>query len=444
MSELSALNSALIPWKQAIADAPQILVGLSGGIDSVLLLELLSQQIDSKRIQAVHINHGLSDNADQWQQFTQNYCRQLGVEFYAEKIQLVVTGEGIEAAAREARYAVFEKRLKQNGLLFLAHHADDQVETVFYRLLRGSGSKGLAGIPETRPLGMGQLIRPLLAYSKQAIQREAVERDLNWIEDESNLDDRFDRNYIRNQVIPVIAKRWPDYPQTIMHSAGLSDQANQLSKDLALEDLASLDELNERAGWSISIEALTNLSTLRQRNFLRYWSEIQHLSAPSSKIINEILSSVVGARQDASPEIVWQSQCWARFQNRLYLLNHSNQQVPQDFPISWNMQNCLLLADGSQISAESSKDKGLLVAVESLEVRYRQGGERCKPEGRGHSNSLKKLLLEYQLPPWLRDRVPLFYVNRELVAVGDLWVCEGWVAEPNQSGVKIKWHVDSL
>jgi tRNA(Ile)-lysidine synthase len=444
MSELSALNSALIPWKQAIADAPQILVGLSGGIDSVLLLELLSQQIDSKRIQAVHINHGLSDNADQWQQFTQNYCRQLGVEFYAEKIQLVVTGEGIEAAAREARYAVFEKRLKQNGLLFLAHHADDQVETVFYRLLRGSGSKGLAGIPESRPLGMGQLIRPLLAYSKQAIQREAVERDLNWIEDESNLDDRFDRNYIRNQVIPVIAKRWPDYPQTIMHSAGLSDQANQLSKDLALEDLASLDELNERAGWSISIEALTNLSTLRQRNFLRYWSEIQHLSAPSSKIINEILSSVVGARQDASPEIVWQSQCWARFQNRLYLLNHSNQQVPQDFPISWNMQNCLLLADGSQISAESSKDKGLLVAVESLEVRYRQGGERCKPEGRGHSNSLKKLLLEYQLPPWLRDRVPLFYVNRELVAVGDLWICEGWVAEPNQSGVKIKWHVDSL
>ncbi len=444
MSELSALNSALIPWKQAIADAPQILVGLSGGIDSVLLLELLSQQIDSKRIQAVHINHGLSDNADQWQQFTQNYCRQLGVEFYAEKIQLVVTGEGIEAAAREARYAVFEKRLKQNGLLFLAHHADDQVETVFYRLLRGSGSKGLAGIPESRPLGMGQLIRPLLAYSKQAIQREAVERDLNWIEDESNLDDRFDRNYIRNQVIPVIAKRWPDYPQTIMHSAGLSDQANQLSKDLALEDLANLDELNERAGWSISIEALTNLSTLRQRNFLRYWSEIQDLSAPSSKIINEILSSVVGARQDASPEIVWQSQCWARFQNRLYLLNHSNQQVPQDFPISWNMQNCLLLADGSQISAESSKDKGLLVAVESLEVRYRQGGERCKPEGRGHSNSLKKLLLEYQLPPWLRDRVPLFYVNRELVAVGDLWICEGWVAEPNQSGVKIKWHVDSL
>ena len=145
MSELSALNSALIPWKQAISTAPQILVGLSGGVDSVLLLKLLSEQIDSRLIEAVHINHGISDNADQWQQFAEDYCRQLGVDFYAEKVQLVVSGEGIEAAAREARYAVFEKRLKKDGLLFLAHHADDQVETVIYRLLRGSGSKGLAG-----------------------------------------------------------------------------------------------------------------------------------------------------------------------------------------------------------------------------------------------------------------------------------------------------------
>lgn len=444
MAESSALNSALIPWKQAISGAPQILVGLSGGMDSILLLELLNEQIESKRIQAVHINHGLSDNADQWQQFTQDYCSQLGVDYYAEKVQLVVTGEGIEAAAREARYAVFEKRLIKNGLLFLAHHADDQVETVLYRLLRGSGSKGLAGMPESRSLGLGKLIRPLLAYSKQAVQREAVDRGLKWIEDESNLDDRFDRNYIRNQLIPVVAKRWPDYSQAIMHSAGLSDQADQLSKDLALADLAGLEPLKVTAGWSISIDGLTDLSVLRQKNLLRYWSEAHNLPAPSSKIINEILSSVVGARQDASPEIVWQSQCWARFQNRLYLLNHSNQQILQDCSISWNMQNCQLLADGSQLSAQLSKGKGLVIAEDSLEIRYRQGGERCKPEGRGHSSSLKKLLLEYQLPPWLRDRVPLFYANNQLVAVGDLWVCEGFSAKPNQSGVEIKWQLDSL
>lgn len=444
MSESSALNSALIPWKQAIANAPQILVGLSGGMDSILLLTLLSEQVDCKLIQAVHINHGLSDNADQWQQFTQDYCRQLGVDYYAEKIQLVVTGEGIEAAAREARYAVFEKRLKNKGLLFLAHHADDQVETVLYRLLRGSGVKGLAGMPESRPLGAGQLIRPLLAYSKETIQREAVDRDLKWIEDESNLDDRFDRNYIRNHIIPVVAKRWPDYPQRVMNSAGLCDQADKLSKDLALEDLTGLDGLKERAGWSISIDDLAKLSVLRQKNLLRYWSEINNLTAPSSKIINEILSSVVSARQDACPEIVWQSQCWARFQNRLYLLIHSHRKIQQESSISWNMQDKLLLTDGSQVTAKLSKGKGLVASADSVEVRYRQGGERCKPEGRAHSSSLKKLLLEYQLPPWLRDRVPLFYMQNELVAVGDLWVCEGWRAEPDETGIELKWQLDCL
>lgn len=444
MSKSSALNSALIPWKQAIADAPQILVGLSGGMDSIFLLTLLTEQVDCKLIQAVHINHGLSDNADQWQQFAQDYCHQLGVDFYAEKIQLVATGEGIEAAARKARYGVFARRLKNKGLLFLAHHADDQVETVLYRLLRGSGVKGLAGMPESRPLGAGQLIRPLLAYSKETIQREAVDRDLKWIEDESNLDDRFDRNYIRNHIVPVVAKRWPDYPQRVMNSAGLCDQAEKLSKDLALEDLTDLDGLKERAGWSISIDSLAELSVLRQKNLLRYWSEINNLTAPSSKIINEILSSVVSARQDASPEIVWQSQCWARFQNRLYLLIHSHRQIQQDSSISWDMQDELLLADGSQLTVKLSKGKGLVVSTDSIEVRYRQGGERCKPEGRAHSSSLKKMLLEYQLPPWLRDRVPLFYIQNELVAVGDLWVCEGWRAKPDETGIELNWQLDCL
>jgi tRNA(Ile)-lysidine synthase len=444
MTELSALNSALIPWKQAITTAPQIMLGLSGGMDSIVLLKLLSEQVDTKLIQAVHVNHGLSESADQWQQFVEDYCRQLGVDFYAEKVQLVVSGEGLEAAARDARYAVFERRLKKDGLLFLAHHADDQVETVIYRLLRGSGSKGLAGMPESRPLGLGQLIRPLLAYSKNAICREANIRGLKWIEDESNLDDQFDRNYIRNQVIPVIAERWPEYPQAIMQSAGHNDQANQLSKDLALEDLARLGLLEERAGWSISIDGLFKLSVLRQKNVLRHWSEIKNLPAPGGKIINEILSSVVAARQDASPEVIWHRQCWARFQNRLYLLRCQNKNIQQDQSMHWDMQHPLMLADKSRLDAQRAKGSGLVAGAKSIEIRYRQGGERCKPQGRGRSSSLKKLLLEYQLPPWLRDRVPLLYVQDQLVAVGDLWVCEGWAAKPEESGMEIQWQVDSV
>ncbi|MGB2115314.1 MAG: tRNA lysidine(34) synthetase TilS [Porticoccaceae bacterium] len=444
MSKSSALNSALIPWKQAIANSPQILVGVSGGMDSMLLLTLLNEYVESKRILAVHINHGLSDNSDHWQQFVENYCQQIGVNFYTEKIQLVVSGEGIEAAARNARYAVFEKLLKQDELLFLAHHADDQVETVVYRLLRGSGSKGLSGMPESRFLGAGQLIRPFLDYSKQALQQEAVDRKLTWIEDESNLDNRFDRNYIRNKLVPLIAQRWPEYSQSVMHSASLSYQADQLSHELATLDLKSLDVRNERAGWSISLELFTALSNLRQRNILRHWSQLNEFSAPSSKIINEILSAVIDARRDASPEVVWQRQCWARFQNRLYLLRYQNKSVQQNDSVTWDIQNPLTLIDGSQLNAQLSAGTGLRASTESVEIRYRQGGERCKPQGRGCSTSLKKLLLEYQLPPWLRDRVPLFYVQDQLVAVGDLWVCEGWSAKPDEGGMEIHWQLDSL
>ena len=444
MSVSSALNSALIPWKQTIDDAPQILLGLSGGMDSILLLTLLKEQVSSRYIQAVHINHGLSENSDQWQQFAKDYCEKIGVEFYAEKIQLIAKGEGIEAAAREARYSVFEKRLKRGGLLFLAHHADDQVETVLYRLLRGAGSKGLAGMPESRPLGAGKLIRPLLDYSRQDLHAEALNRKLKWVEDESNQDNHFDRNYIRNKVIPAVAQRWPDYAQSIMHSAALSLQSDHLSKELAIEDLKGLEIKKESAGWSISLSLFTQLSHLRQKNTLRYWSEINDFPAPSSKIINEILSSVVGARQDASPEIVWQSQRWTRFQNRLYLLNHDNKQFQLKSPINWDLTDCLLLPDNSSLNTRFCIGKGLGQNIDKVEIRYRQGGERCKPEGRGHSSSLKKLLLEYQLPPWLRDRIPLLYVKDQLVAVGNLWVCEGWGVEPEETGIEIYWQVDSM
>jgi len=444
MSKPSTVHSALVPWEQVIADAPQILVGLSGGLDSVLLLTLLAEKVEPKRIQAVHVNHGLSEKADQWQAFAADCCRQLDVSFYSEKIQLVVAGEGVEAAARDARYSVFDRILEPNGILFLAHHADDQVETVLYRLLRGAGSRGLAGIPVSRPLGAGTVIRPLLDYPKSVLTSEANAKKLQWIEDESNADDRFDRNFIRNRVIPVVAERWPDCAQSVLRTAAFGQQADQLSRDLAVIDIKALDSRPERVGWSISIEAFTAFSVLRQKNILRYWSETHNLQAPSAKIISEILSSVLAARQDASPEVVWQAQCWARFQNRLYLLVYDNNQPHFDRSMNWDMKKCLLLADGSRLEAQLCSGKGLVATIDAIEVRYRQGGERCKPQGRGRSSSLKKLLLEYQLPPWLRDRVPLFYLQDQLVAVGDLWVCEGWNAKPNESGREIHWQVDSL
>ncbi|MGB0445359.1 MAG: tRNA lysidine(34) synthetase TilS [Porticoccaceae bacterium] len=444
MSKKTAINSALDHWQESFESAPQILVAVSGGLDSMLLLTLMAERVNPERITAVHINHGLSDNADQWQAQVAQYCQQLGVALEVEKVTLVNSGEGLEAEARNARYAVFERLLMANGLLFLGHHADDQAETLLYRLMRGSGAKGLSGMPVKRALGKGYLIRPFLNCAKSDLQNEAQIRNLNWIEDESNLDNRFDRNYLRNAIIPQMAQRWPDYTQSFGRTAALNLESDQLAKELAVIDLQSLDLKAERAGWSISIEALLMLSALRQKNILRYWSELQGLVPPGITIIDEVLTSVLSARQDACPEVIWQSQRWSRFKDRLYLQKCNNQEFKAEQIFSWDMQNPLNLGKGHHLRVAKQLGQGIKPTVEQVEVRFRQGGERCKPAGRGHSNSLKKLLLEYELVPWLRDRVPLFYVGEQLIAVGDLWVCEDWLASSEEIGQMIYWQVDSV
>jgi len=372
------------------------------------------------------------------------YCQQLGVLLVTEKITLINSGEGLEAEARNARYEVFERLLEPNGLLFLGHHADDQVETVLYRLMRGSGAKGLSGMSNKRVLGKGYVVRPFLDCAKSALENEAQLRNLTWIEDESNLDSRFDRNYLRNAVIPKISQRWPDYSQSIKRTAELSSESDQLAKELAVLDLQALELKEERAGWSISIKAFLMLSPLRQKNILRYWSELQSLVPPGMTIIDEVLTSVLTARQDACPEVIWQSQRWSRFKNRLYLLQCTSQEFKAEQIFSWDMQNQLDLDVSNHLRVDKQKGQGIRSTVKQVEIRFRRGGERCKPAGRSHSNSLKKLFLEYELVPWLRDRVPLFYVDEQLIAVGDLWVCEDWLAGSDEIGQMIHWQVDSV
>ena len=441
---LSATNVFAL-WQHQLDSAPQILVALSGGLDSTLLLHLLTEVVPLERIRAIHINHGLSPDADAWQVHAETYCRSLGVSFYAETIEVSANGEGLEAAARSARYGVFKRVLEKDALLLLGHHGDDQAETLLYRLMRGSGSKGLASMPAQRSLGLGQLIRPLLPWSKATLQQAAIQRQLHWIEDDSNADNRFDRNYLRNQVIPAIADRWPDYTRSLGQSAAYATEAEQLAEILAKEDLAQLKLRVERAGWSIAIELLLSKSDLRQRNILRYWPAACGLPMPNRQIIDEITGSILSARDDGSPQVVWQSMQWRRFRGRLYLLKSQSAQFDQAQRWQWSLDHRLELADGSCLEVQEETGEGLILAPnDCLTVRYRRGGERCRPAGRSHSNSLKKLLQEFALEPWWRDRMPLLYVGETLVAVGDCWICDGWQAGPQQQGKKIRWQVNSL
>ena len=443
--ELSAA-AVFARWQEQLQSAPQILVGLSGGLDSSVLLSLVCDLVDAEKITAVHINHGLSPNADQWQQQSAEFCRSLGVRLHSESVTVLETGRGLESAARDARYRVFEKLLVEEGILLLGHHADDQVETVLYRLLRGSGPKGLAGIPITRPLGRGKLLRPLLDWPKVAVENWATKKQLSWIEDESNQQEQFDRNYLRRQVVPALAERWPDYIQGIRRSARHSAEADQLAESVARADLGQLDVRSERAGWSLSLTGFNQLEALRQRNLLHYWPTFYGLAALGQNLVDEILNSLISAREDSEPRVVRADIQLCRYRDRLYVLNLSGRpKVEDDVCLFWHSGELLVLPDGTRLNAQPVRGEGLRIDdVSQLTLRFRQGGERCQPAGRDRSNSLKKLLQEYGLEPWWRERIPLFYIEEQLVAVGDLWVCQGWQCGADEEGLKITWQTNSL
>ncbi len=430
----------IVSFLPRLQQASHCYVGYSGGLDSHVLLHSMVKMLGADGVTAIHINHQLSPNADAWQQHCQQACQDLGVVLIAETVRVELAGQGPEAAARDARYQVFEHHLRDGGLILLAHHADDQAETVLYRLLRGSGPLGLSGIPVSRPLGNGEILRPLLRYARQELQDYAVAAGLTWVEDESNRQLEYDRNFIRHQVIPHLADRWPDYTTRIATSAALCRDNEQLVDELAAQDLLTVGDRSERLGWSICIDSFQGLDSLRQANLLRHWSALHGFSRPGSQVMAALRQELLPARNDASPQVTWSGVQLRRYQRRLYLLPVQPGQQETDKPLPWDVRVPLVLPDNSCLSGRSAMGVGLSLPDNGLlEVRFRRGGERCKPQGRKGSNTLKILFQEYGLEPWLRDRVPLIYFNGELVAVADLWVCEEFSATPEQEGVTINW-----
>ncbi|MCL4144096.1 UNVERIFIED_CONTAM: hypothetical protein GTU68_063307 [Idotea baltica] len=433
----------LAPHLPKLRAAGHCYVGYSGGLDSHVLLHALVKLLGSESLTAIHINHQLSPNADNWQQHCQACCDDLGVPMITEAVVVENSGQGLEQAAREARYAVFERILNETDLLLLAHHADDQVETVLYRLLRGTGTKGLAGIPMNRPLGLGEILRPLLPYPRKDLEAYAAEQKLQWIEDETNQDTTFDRNFLRQKVVPVLAERWPDYAARVAHSAALCAETDQLAIILAAQDLAAVYERSERIGWSIALEPFMALDASRQANLLRHWAGQHQLPQPGHRIVETVLHELLPARQDAEPLVAWGGVQLRRYQKHLHLLPECFEDSSEDLDeqLDWDVKNNLILPDGSELLATIEEGNGFKILEKTnVSIRFRSGGERCKPAGRNGSNTLKKLFQEYGLEPWLRNRVPLVYVQDQLAAVGDLWVCDEFAAAEGEQGVVLQWR----
>ena len=431
--------------------ATRYVVGFSGGVDSTVLLHALRQAPGHVvPIVAVHINHALHPHAAAWQEHCRVTAENLEVEFVAREVAVVDEQHaGLEAAARDARYAALRELMHDGDVLLSAHHAEDQAETLLLNLLRGSGLPGLAAIGACQAFGRGRLIRPMLDVSRQAIERYAREHDLVWVEDPSNLDLRFDRNYLRQEILPRLRQRWPAVAARLSHTAELAGEAARLQDDLARLDLRPLvdaagddaPEIPDR----LDIPELRKLSRARQRNVLRYAIRACGLpQAPASRL-RQVQGELLPARQDAQPLVRWRGGEMRRYRQKLYLLPESLADARND-PAE---PPPVLHGDGSQLTigaapgvlrlekvsaGETGIDPALVAA--GLQLRFRVGGEKIRPYGRKESRPLKKLLQERGILPWMRQKVPLLYAGKTLVAVADLWIAADCARD---GGFRVRW-----
>lgn len=437
------VRQQLSPFHQA----RRWLVAYSGGVDSLVLLHTLSlcrQQLPLSgrpQLLAVHINHQLQASAGQWVEHCQQQAKHLGIELLVKPVSVVCEGgDSLEDKARQARYAAFESVIDPGDVLMMGHHLDDQVETLMLRLLRGSGSRGASAMPHRRAISHGELFRPLLDISRSDIERYAVQAELSWIEDPSNQSTRFDRNYLRHELFPVLAKRWPEYRQTLARAAALIEESSQLNDELAMVDLSQLG-LSESSS-CIALPGFRDLTVARQKNLLRYWLRQRGLPAPSAVQLQAVLDEVVAAKADAEPLMCWKGAEVRRFKDELYCMSPLAA-IDTSVSYHWDVSRVISMPDVGDLSVSKCQGGGislLRLQDRAITIRFRQGGERCQPAGRSGSQSLKKLFQEYAVEPWLRDRVPLLYCGEELIAVADLWVCHAWLAVANEDGWRVHWQ----
>lgn len=410
-------------------------VGYSGGMDSHVLLHVLAQLRESMpvELQAVYINHGLSPHADDWERHCEQVCNALAVPFKSISVTVALEpGASPEAAAREARYQALSDLIQSGEYLCTAHHQDDQAETVLLQLLRGAGPKGLAAMAAQSPFGAGTLLRPLLQCTRAELLDYASAHELHWIDDESNFDTDYDRNFLRHEIIPRLRERWPALTRTLDRSARLCAESAQLLDELAQQDLRHLQDTKSDV---ISVAGLKTLTPERQRNVLRYWVRQQGFALPSDIKLQHVLSDVVAAGEDRQPCVQWPGAEMRRYGGYLYLMLPLAE-FQSNLVIPWpDLEKSLLLPDGRRLICRYLKESTL--DRPPVLVRFRQGGEQVQVVGMGHGVALKKLLQDLGLPPWLRDRAPLIYLGDELVQIAGIPLQGPFVAAVKKAGFEV-------
>lgn len=436
---MSVQNQVANAFSGLSLDDKHIVVALSGGIDSVVLLDAVKRLSSSNvKISAVHVHHGLSDAADEWLAFCQKLCQQYQITFYAEKVRLTDMDKGIEAAAREARYQALAKYVEPNTLLLTAQHQDDQCETLLLALKRGSGVRGLAGMPPELPFRQGLLLRPLLNVTRSAIEGYAKLHSLSWVEDASNRDDKFDRNFLRLEVLPKLNQRWQGFSGNVARTANLCQQANQLLDEIASQDLAQVSQQKDK----LCLNNLREMSTPRINNVLRMWLRQFQLEMPSQQVMEQIVAQMLQGKIDSDPLIVLGRFSLRRYQQSLYLVSDEKEMSKSHF--SWSMSKPLALGDrlGSLVISPGIAHQSLRKPLQDELVTVRfviPGSIKSWPLGRDKRRSVKKLMQEYQVPTWQRKMIPFIFYGENLVAAVGLWVDKEYLASEGQEAINVEW-----
>ena len=423
-------------------DFDKLGIAFSGGLDSSVLLNLISDQVIPKdRITALHINHGINNNSDKWEEFCAQIADGLGVDFKSWKLKdLDKISEDI---LRNKRHEVFKSWADHNDLIITGHHLDDHIETVLFRLFRGTGIKGLEGIREISKVRDINFYRPFLKNKKKEILKYAQEHNLSWVEDDSNRESKFSRNMIRNDLMPKIISRWPSIGKSI---GKLSEEAKWNQKiltDIAREDLAYIDARKDK----INMQRLKTLSNERQKNVIVSWLNNQNDIYVPSKLIFQILSSIAEPSSESRSFIIHSDSLNTDIRiivssKEIRMVDQGSfRPLPENLRLNWDLKKSIKIPSG-ELSTQESYGKGLdkKYLKDDVIIKARVGGERCKPFGRDKSQKIKNLFQEFEIPDWRRNSIPLIYINDRIAAVGDLWVCDEFHTNLDESGISIVWN----
>ncbi|WP_051241290.1 tRNA lysidine(34) synthetase TilS [Vibrio litoralis] len=434
-----------------IGESTRLVLALSGGLDSRVLLHLLARfKCDYPQYDylTVHVHHGLSENADHWLQQCQYWSQQADIAFVAEKVQLELGNRiSLEQAARTARYQALSQHLNSSSLLLTAHHQSDQLETFLLALKRGSGPKGLSAMAIDGKFESARLLRPMLDASRADMLSYANEHQLDWIEDESNLDTRFDRNFIRHQVSPILRQRWPNIEKTVARSAALCAQQESLLNELLYERYKQMCS----EGGALSVSLLKEQSEAARGAILRLWLQEQGFLMPSAKQLTQIWQDVGLAQGDAAPVFRYGNTHIGRHQQQLWVFS-AMQDLSAEV-LDWDIKQPLTLPDGlgrlelkarnelesfdaTSLAASSIQTLSLPIGYNQIKVTFSATGIHAHPQDRQHGRSLKKLLQEYQIPTWQRQRIPFLVDDSELIAAAGLFVGKPYSGADYQ----LIWH----